>query len=158
VIVQHVLASHPSLLAAILDRRTPLCVREAQDGDRLAAGTVLTAPPGRHLLVRADHTLALSSGELVNHVRPSADVLLASVAAHFGAGAIAVILSGTGVDGSAGVRAIRASGGVVLAQDEESAEFPGMPSAAIRTDCVDQVLALESIAKALVGLVHGTAA
>lgn len=157
VIVQHLLATHPSLLAEILGRRTPLRVQEAHEGDALAAGSVFTAPPGRHVLVCADGSLALSSGELVNHCRPSADVLLESVASQFGPRAVAVILSGTGADGSAGVRAIKAAHGTVIAQEEATCEFSGMPSAAVGTSCVDYILRLDEIPARLIDFARSIA-
>lgn len=152
-IVQHLDRRHRSLLAEILERRTGLHVKQAQDGDHLRAGTVYIAPPDRHLLVNPDGTLSLSQSELVHFVRPSADLLFESAAAKYRERAIAVVLTGTGSDGSMGVRAIKKMGGTVIAQDESSSEFFGMPSSAIRTGCVDFVLRLEEIPGALVTLV-----
>jgi two-component system chemotaxis response regulator CheB len=89
----------------------------------------------------------------VHFVRPSADLLFESVAASYRERAIAVVLTGSGSDGSMGVKAIKKMGGTVVAQDERSAEFPGMPGAAIHSGSVDFVLPLEEIAPALVTLV-----
>ena len=154
VVVQHLDPRHRSLMAHILSRRTVLPVKEAEEGDKLRAGTVYIAPPNKHLLVNPDATLSLSQSELVHFVRPSADLLFESVAGSFKDRAIAVVLSGTGSDGSMGVQAIRKMGGTVLAQDEPSSEFFGMPHAAIQTGCVDFVLALGEIPGALVTLVQ----
>jgi two-component system chemotaxis response regulator CheB len=153
VVVQHLDPRHPSLMAEILGKRTKLPVQQARQGRRLEPGTVQIAPPDRHLLVHADATLGLSQSELVHFLRPSADLLFESVAASFRERAIAVVLSGTGKDGSMGVTAIRTMGGTVIAQDPSSAEFPGMPQAAIETGHVDHVLPLEEIAGRLVHLV-----
>jgi two-component system chemotaxis response regulator CheB len=153
VIVQHLDPRHRSLMADILSRRTRLRVEQATEGKALEGRHVYIAPPNRHLLVNPDGTLALSESELVHFVRPSADLLFESVAAVFRDRAIAVVLSGTGRDGSMGVTAIKKVGGTVIAQDAESAEFPGMPEAAIHTGDVDFVLPLEEIAPALVTLV-----
>ncbi len=155
VVVQHLDPHHPSLMADILSRRTPLKVKQAEDGDRLEPGVVHIAPPNKHLLVDPDGTISLSSSELVHFVRPSADLLFESVAASSRERAIAVVLTGTGIDGSMGVGAIKKMGGTVIAQDEETSEFFGMPSAAIHTGNVDFVLPLEEIAPALVKLVYG---
>ena len=130
VIVQHLDPKHRSMLADILSRHTPLRVKEAEDGEAIAPGVIYTAPPDRHLLVNGDGTLSLTRTELVDFLRPSADLLLESVAASFKRRAIAVILSGTGSDGSMGVKAIKKMGGAVIAQDPKTAEFPGMPGAA----------------------------
>ncbi|HYM50968.1 MAG TPA: chemotaxis protein CheB, partial [Candidatus Limnocylindrales bacterium] len=114
---------------------------------------VYIAPPDRHLLVNPDGTLALSHSELVHFVRPSADLLFESVGASYKARAIAVVLTGTGSDGSMGVRGIKKMGGTVIVQDEESSQFLGMPTAAIKTGDVDFVLPLDEIASALQALV-----
>jgi two-component system, chemotaxis family, protein-glutamate methylesterase/glutaminase len=153
VVVQHLDPRHRSLMADILSRRTPLRVKQAEEGDCLTSSTVYIAPPNKHLLVNPDGTLSLAQTELVHFVRPSADLLFESVAASFQERAIAVVLSGTGSDGAMGSRAIKKMGGTVIAQSEASAEFPGMPNAAIGTGSVDFVLPLEEIAAALITLV-----
>ena len=153
VVVQHLDPRHRSLMAEILDKRTSLEVRQAQEGDLLRPGTVYIAPPDHHLLVNSDGRLSLSRSELVHFVRPSADLLFESVAASYQERAIAVVLTGTGSDGSMGVAAIKKLGGIVIAQDELSAEYSGMPAAAVATKCVDFVLNLDEIAAALITLV-----
>src|SRR2546427_1737216 len=114
---------------------------------------VYIAPPNRHLQVNPDGTLSLSQSELVHFVRPSADLLFESTAASFKDRAIAVVLSGTGSDGSMGVKAIKKMGGTVMVQDEKTSEFFGMPGAALQTGSVDFVLPLEEISSALVSLI-----
>jgi two-component system, chemotaxis family, protein-glutamate methylesterase/glutaminase len=153
VIVQHLDPRHRSLMADILSRRTALPVTQAAEGDKLRPATVYIAPPNKHLLVNPDGSLSLSQSELVHFVRPSADLLFESVAGSFKERAIAVVLTGTGSDGSMGVQAIKKMGGTVLAQDESTAEFFGMPNAAIQTGCVDFVLPLGEIPAALITLV-----
>ena len=152
VIVLHLDPTHRSHLSQILDRETSVSVKEAEDGERLSPGNAYVAPPDHHLLVNPDGTLSLTRTEFVHFVRPSADLLFESVAASYGERAIAVVLSGSGVDGASGVRAIRKRGGVVLAQDEASSEFFGMPGAAIQTGDVNRVMPLDEIALALIGL------
>jgi two-component system chemotaxis response regulator CheB len=127
VVVQHLDPRHRSLMADILSRRTALKVKEAQEGARLNSGMVYIAPSNRHLLVNPDGTLSLTQSELVHFVRPSADLLFESVAASYKERAIAVVLSGTGSDGSMGVKAIKKMGGTVIVQDERvpsSSECP----------------------------------
>ena len=153
VVVQHLDRRHRSLMADILSRRTPLHVKEAEEGDHLSPGTVYIAPPNRHLLVNPDGTLSLSQSELVHFVRPLADLLFESVVASFKDRAIAVVLTGTGSDGSMGVKAIKKMDGTVIVQDERSAEFFGMPGAAMQTGSADFVLPLEEISSTLVTLV-----
>jgi two-component system chemotaxis response regulator CheB len=153
VVVQHLDPRHRSLMAEILGRRTRLRVKQAAEGDELRPGTVFIAPPDRHLLVNPDGTLSLARTQLVHFVRPSADLLFESVAASYRERAVAVVLTGTGIDGTMGVQAIKKMGGTVIAQDEPSSDFFGMPGAAIQTGSVDLILPLTGIAPALVGLV-----
>ncbi len=153
VVVQHLDPRHRSLMAEILRRRTPLEVVQAAEGDRIRPGTVHIAPPDRHLLVNRDGSLSLSHSELVHFVRPSADLLFESVAASYEERAIAVVLTGTGSDGSLGVGAIKKMGGTVIAQDQESAEFFGMPAATIKSGHADFILRLDEIPLALTTLV-----
>ena len=157
VVVQHLDPRHHSLMAEILSRRTGLRVREAKEGDSLHPHTVYIAPPDYHLLVNRDGTLSLSHSELVHFLRPSADLLFESVAASFKERAIAVVLTGTGSDGAMGVQAIKKMGGTVIAQDEGTSEFFGMPGAAIKTQDVDFILPLDEVADALVTLMKGEA-
>jgi two-component system chemotaxis response regulator CheB len=153
VIVQHLDPRHRSLMAEILGRHTSLEVREAAEGDALRPGCAYIAPPDRHLLVNPDGRLTLTQTQLVHFLRPSADLLFESVAASYRERAIAVVLSGTGQDGAMGVKAIKKMGGTVIVQDPSSAEFSGMPDAALQTRMVDFNLPLAEIAPALASLV-----
>jgi two-component system chemotaxis response regulator CheB len=152
VVVQHLDPRHRSLMAEIMGRRSSLPIRQAVAGAHVKPGNVYLAPPDRHLLINRDGTVSLTQTELVNFVRPSADLLFESVAASYGERAIAVVLTGSGRDGSMGVTAIKQRGGTVIAQDEETSEFFSMPSAAIRTGVVDFVLPLNEIPAALLNL------
>ncbi len=155
VIVQHVDPRHRSLMPQVIGRRTALPVFHAEDGMHLERDHVYLAPPDEHLLINRDGTVSLAHTELVNFVRPSADLLFESVAAAYGERAIAVVLTGSGHDGSIGVTAIKQRGGTVIAQDEASSEFFGMPSAAIKTGAVDFILSLDEIPPALITLLAG---
>jgi len=152
VVVQHLSPDFPSRMAQILGSRTALTVKEAQEKDHIGAGCVYIAPPGKHLLVGIDETLSLTLAQKVHHSRPSVDVLFESVAASAGARAIGVIL--TGGDGSVGIQAIKAAGGVTIAQDQASSHNPSMPRNAAETGDVDFVLPLSEIAAALADLVR----
>jgi two-component system, chemotaxis family, protein-glutamate methylesterase/glutaminase len=153
VLVQHLDPKHKSLMAEILGRRTCLSVRQAADGDRISPGGVWVAPPAYHLLVNGDGTLSLTRTELVHFVRPSADLMFDSMAAGYKNRSIAVVLTGTGSDGEMGVRAVKKMGGTVIAQDQGTSEYFGMPGAAIKTGCVDLILPLPEIAPTLIKLV-----
>lgn len=152
-VLQHLESRRVSLLPGILDKRTALRVQPAADGDVLAAGTVYVAPSGRHLRITTDRTLQLSDTPPVQFSRPSADVLLWSLAAA-GAPVIAVVLTGRGEDGAQGSLHVSRSGGTVLAQDRATSLHFGMPGAAALAGGVTEVLPLPGIAARLVELVH----
>ncbi|PPS45348.1 chemotaxis protein CheB [Chroococcidiopsis sp. TS-821] len=152
-VVQHLYPYHSSQIANILNHRTALTVKEAEQNEQLQPGKVYIAPPNKHLLVTSTGTLCLSDAQMVHFVRPSVDLLFESVAASFQTQAIAVVLTGMGSDGAMGVRAIKQMGGKAIAQDRASADFFGMPSAAIETGEVDFVVPLQEIATILMRLV-----
>jgi two-component system, chemotaxis family, protein-glutamate methylesterase/glutaminase len=149
---QHLDPTAHSRLAHILQRHAAVAVVEATEGAMLEPGHVYVAPPAHHLVLSAGNRLHLTDTPPRNYVRPSADELFESVAAHFEGHAIAVVLSGTGSDGSAGSRSVESQGGLVVVQDPESSEFPGMPRAAIRTVAVTKVVHLDDIATTLMQL------
>jgi two-component system, chemotaxis family, protein-glutamate methylesterase/glutaminase len=153
-IVQHLDPRHETLLADVLARRTRLKVKLAEGEERVVPGIVYVAPPNRHLLVGEGGVLALTSTEMVHFVRPSADLLFESVASAYGPAAIACVLTGTGSDGSTGVKVIKSRGGTVIVEDPESAEFSGMPRAAVDSATPGFVLPLGEIATVLGQLVQ----
>jgi len=152
-VVQHLDPRHKTVLADLLDRRCELSVKLADAGESVEAGFVYVAPPGRHLLISADRTLELSSSGLVHFVRPSADLLFESVAKAYGPRAIVCVLTGTGRDGAMGVEAVKSRGGTVIVQDPATADFPGMPEAALAAAPVDFVSSVKEIATVIRGLV-----
>jgi two-component system chemotaxis response regulator CheB len=155
VIVQHVDPRHQSLMPQVVGRQSQLPVTHAEDGATVAKNHVYLAPPNHHLLINRKGEVTLTDTELVNFVRPSADLMFESVAAAYGERALAVVLTGSGHDGAIGVTAIKQRGGTVVAQDEASSEFFGMPSAAIKTGAVDFILPLNEIPAKVVSLVAG---
>lgn len=153
VVLQHLQAGRRSYLSQILGGRTPLPVREAVDGAVLRAGTVYVAPPGRHLRITADRTLSLTDTPPIHFSRPSADVLLDSLA-EAGLPMIAVVLTGRGRDGAAGSLRVHRAGGSVLAQDQATSLHFGMPGAAAGAGGVDQALPLAGIGPRIVELIE----
>jgi len=135
-----------------LDRQARLPVVEAEDKMPLAAGTVHCAPPGYHLLLETDGTLALSVDAKVNFARPSIDLLFSSAADAFGPTLIGVVLTGANGDGARGLAEIAAAGGLALVQSPRTAEWPAMPEAALQTTPQALVVDLEAIAATLVRL------
>ena len=149
ILIQHLDPSHNSLMAELLAGHTALTVQQAKDGQRIEREHLYLIPPGMLLSVTSG-TLRLTSGEANAAIRLPFDHLLASMAADLGPRAVAVVLTGTGSDGSAGVRAIRAAGGAVMAQDPNEAAFNGMPRSAIATGEVSVVARLTGLANALI--------
>ncbi|MFI5991045.1 chemotaxis protein CheB [Streptomyces sp. NPDC051362] len=152
-VVQHLDRRHRTVIADVLSRRTELAVKLAEADERIEAGTVYIAPPDRHLLAGPEGVLSLSNSELVHFVRPSADLLFESLAGAYGDRAIVCVLTGSGGDGAMGVDVVKSRGGTVIVQDPASAQFRGMPEAAVATGAVDFVLPLGEIAELIRGLV-----
>lgn len=158
VVVQHLSPDHPSALVDILDRAGPLPVRPAVDGAVPAEGVVLVGAPGRHVELDAAGTVVLGDAPAEHFVRPAADRLFASAAAAAGPRVVAVVLTGTGTDGALGARAVHDAGGVVVVQDPTSAEYDGMPRAALAAVADAHVLPLDDVAAALVDLTRTSGA
>jgi two-component system chemotaxis response regulator CheB len=158
VIVLHRAPKPPHLLDKLLAKRCRLRVVEAATGDALVPRTIFVAPPDGHLTLRSDRTFLVEDGRRIDHLRCSANTLFESAAEIFGAGVVAVVLSGTGRDAAGGVAAIKARGGTVLVQNEATSAYFEMPAAAIQTGAVDFVLPVDKIASALAVLCTPSAA
>ncbi|RZI78137.1 MAG: chemotaxis protein CheB [Variovorax sp.] len=143
--------SHPSLLPELLAERGRLPAAHAVDGERLEPGRIYVAPPDQHMLVQDGH-VRLTRGPKEHHTRPSLDPLFLSAALRHGPAVIGAVLSGTLEDGTAGLQAIKACGGVAVVQDPDEAQAPGMPLSALRYVQVDHKLRLEGLAKMLTTL------
>ena len=148
ILVQHLDPTHPSMMVELLSAHTTMPVAQATDGMPVAPGRLHVIPPGVYLSVR-DGMLRLSRPEVARSARMPFDFLLRSLAEEYGARAACVVLSGTGADGSAGLAAIHARGGLVIAQDPREAGYAGMPDSAIATGLVDRVLPVAVMAAAL---------
>jgi two-component system, chemotaxis family, protein-glutamate methylesterase/glutaminase len=140
-------------LELLLDRAGPLPAADARDREALRTARVFVAPSGHHMLIGPEWRLALIGSGVPPPYRPSADLLLTSLAISVGPRAITVVLSGLGHDGAAGVSAVKRFGGTVIASDHASSREFSMPEAAIATGHVDHVLALDEIGAALAQLV-----
>ena len=154
-IVQHITAGFTGGLVSWLGRGCALPVCTAQADERIRPGVVYVAPDDRHLTISAGGRLCLDTGELVNHVRPSVNVLFDSVARVVGPAAVGVLLTGMGEDGARGLRAIRQRGGVTIAQDEATSVVYGMPKAAAEMGACSTILPLDQIAAYLARIVAG---
>jgi len=148
VIVQHMPEGFTDMFARRLDECCALEVQEAKSGDLLVSGRVLICPGNRHIMVRRmplGEMVVLSDGPPINGHRPSADVLFHSVAQEFGLTAVGILMTGMGEDGAEGLGAIKAAGGVTIAQSEESCVVPGMPRAAIVRGYASKIVPLEGL-------------
>lgn len=151
-IVIHLPRERDSLLPQIFQPKCARPVREAEDKEAIAPGTVYFAPPDYHLLVDDGPQLALSSDPLVNFSRPSIDVLFESAADAFGARLAAVLLTGASHDGAAGLEAVHRAGGVTVVQDPADAQVPVMVESALRRTAATFVLPLAEIERLLATL------
>lgn len=151
-IVQHISPDAGDGMAKLLDGLCGIRVKEADEQERIAPGTVYLAPPNYHLLVEKDGILALSADPPVSYARPSVDVLFESAAQIFGPGLIGVVLTGANYDGSRGVQAIKEHGGMVIVQDPADAVARQMPESALAATAVDHVVPLGAMAALLLRL------
>ena len=149
ILVQHLDPHHESMMADLLAGHTSMSVKQAVDGAAIAADHIYIIPPGSYLAV-AEGKLQLSKPTAPRGSRLPFDFLLQSLAGDCPERTIGVVLSGTGADGSLGLKALHDAGGFNIAQDPDDAEYDGMPSAAIAAGAIDLVLPVTEIAAALV--------
>lgn len=152
-VVLHLAPYSSSELAEILDRRSPLKVKWAEDQEAVQAGVVYVAPANHHLLLSQGPVRVLF-GARESGSRPSIDVLFRSAAVAYGSQAVGVILSGTLDDGARGLLAIKRCGGTTVVQDPDSATEPEMPRNALREVDADHCVASDAIAPLLQELVE----
>jgi two-component system chemotaxis response regulator CheB len=151
-IVQHMPVGFTDMFARRLDELCAIRVKEAVSGDLLIAGRALVCPGDRHMKVKRlplGEVAVLSDEARVNGHRPSVDILFRSLAEEFGSRGIAVLMTGMGEDGAAGMGTVRSAGGMTIAQSEDSCVVFGMPKAAIERGFATRVVALEALANTL---------
>jgi two-component system chemotaxis response regulator CheB len=158
VVVLHLASQRPSLVPDLLAAHCALPVKEAEDKEPLAPGTIYFAPPDHHLLIERTLCLALSGDGPVHHSRPSIDVLFESAAEALGPRLAAVLLTGANADGAAGLAVIAATGGTVVVQDPGTARAAEMPRAGLALCPGAHVLPLDAIAPFLNRLASSTGA
>jgi two-component system, chemotaxis family, CheB/CheR fusion protein len=155
VVVVHLDPTHKTLLPELLGRYTRMEVCLAEEG--------MTVEPNRIYVIPANRDMTLSGGELhleepvaPRGMRHTIDVFFRSLSADMEENAIAVILSGTGTDGTQGVKAIKETGGIVVVQEMESAKYPGMPQSAIATGMADLVVPVQEMPEKIREIVNRT--
>jgi len=152
-VVQHMPEGFTEMFAKRLDECCALEVHEARSGDLLLAGRVLICPGNRHMMVRRmprGDMVILSDSAPVNGHRPSADVLFHSVAQEFGLIAVGILMTGMGDDGAEGLGAVKAAGGMTIAQSEDTCVVSGMPRAAIVKGYANKIIPLDGLGAYLV--------
>ncbi|WP_439600534.1 chemotaxis protein CheB [Devosia sp.] len=146
IVVVHLPADRRSAMAELFRAKCALEVREAEDKDPVAAGTIYFAPPDYHLLVEADRTFSLSCDAPVLFSRPSIDVLFESAADAYGPKLVGIVLTGANADGARGLRAIIGEGGAGIVQAPSSAFASAMPEAALQMSPTARPMTLQAIA------------
>ena len=153
VIVQHMPKYINESFIRALAKINPMTIRMAEANDTLAQGHILVAPSGVHSVITEKGKILLSDDPPVNFVRPSADVTMLSLTPRTVSGRMAaVVLTGMGRDGAAGLAFMKSLGAATIAQDKASSAVYGMPAEAAKTGKVDQVLPLDKIGPALAKL------
>ncbi|GEO42559.1 hypothetical protein SAE02_67070 [Skermanella aerolata] len=153
VVAQHMSPTHRSLMAEILSRETRLPVRELTDGELPDLDVIYIIPPGNNLVFKAGRfVLSIPSPEVAP--KPSVNLLFQSIAEEYEERAIGIILSGTGTDGTRGLRAIKSSGGITFVQVPETAKYDGMPRSAIDACVADRIVTPDQIGRELERLVR----
>jgi two-component system CheB/CheR fusion protein len=148
VVVPHLSPDFKSLMGELLSKRTRMAVRQVSDGMRVEANTISVIPPRKNMIIAAGR-LMLTDIEPPHGLNLPIDIFFRSLAQDLNDRAIGVILSGTGSDGTRGIRAIKEAGGMVMVQDDATAKFDGMPRSAIATGLADHVLAPEHMPQQL---------
>jgi two-component system chemotaxis response regulator CheB len=146
IVVVHLPPDKKSVMAELFDAKCEMIVKEAEDKEKLQAGTVYFAAPDYHLLVEDEKILSLSNEEAVHYSRPSVDVLFESAADAYGGGLVGIVMTGANSDGAEGLRAIADRGGETIIQDPELAYASPMPRAALALCPNAKVMTLEQIA------------
>lgn len=144
-IVVHIPSDRVNALVPLFQSKCRLPVREAEDKEPVIPGTIYFAPSDYHLLVEADHSLALSGDEPVNHSRPAIDVLLETAADAYGPALVGIVLTGANHDGAAGLAAVANAGGVTIVQAAADAQMPTMPEAAYAACPSARVMTLDDL-------------
>ncbi len=143
--VQHMPPGFTKSLAERLNRSSALEIREAEDGDKLEAGVGLMAPGGYHMKVDSRGIIRLDEGPTIHGVRPAADLTMQSAAKLYGRNTITAVLTGMGVDGRDGVKAIKAAGGSSVVEHESTCAVYGMPRAVAEAGLADRIVPLDKV-------------
>ncbi|MBC7798225.1 MAG: hypothetical protein H7Z37_15240, partial [Pyrinomonadaceae bacterium] len=151
VVILHLSQTHESNLAAILQTQTEMPVEQVSETLKVERNHVYVIPPGKHLEM-IDGVISLREPERIKGRRVPIDIFFRTLGENYGKNAVAIVLSGTGSDGSSGLKRVKEFGGVTIVQDPKEAEYDGMPLSAIGTGLIDLVLNVEAIPEKLLKL------
>jgi two-component system, chemotaxis family, protein-glutamate methylesterase/glutaminase len=152
IIVQHIGTRSENIWIQLLNDKSNVEIKEADEKETIDKGKVYIAPPNYHLLIEKNKTFSLTVDERVNFARPSIDVLFETAAEAYQEKLIGVVLTGSNNDGSKGIKRIKELGGLTIVQEPETAESPYMPASAIETIQPDYILPLEDIIKLFIDI------
>ncbi len=158
VVVQHLSPDYKSLMAELLTKNTRLPIHEVRENMPIDPGSIYLIPAKKNLTITADRVLHLEDKPNRNELNLPIDIFFDSLAEALGDRSIAVVLTGTGSDGSRGIRSIKEAGGMSVAQSPETAKFDGMPSSAVATGYVDYVLPIEQMPEEIFGFIDAYSA
>ncbi|MEX0596647.1 MAG: chemotaxis protein CheB [Bacteroidia bacterium] len=150
IIVQHIGARSENQWIELLNQRSCLIIKEADEKEKIEQGTVYIAPANYHLLIEKNKTFSLTIDERVNYARPSIDVLFESAAESYHKALIGIVLTGSNHDGTNGIKRIQECGGLCIVQDPATAESSYMPASAISAIKADHILQLEEIIRLII--------
>ncbi|MBE9047928.1 PAS domain-containing protein, partial [Pleurocapsales cyanobacterium LEGE 10410] len=151
VVIQHLSPDFKSMMTEILQRKTTMPVSSIKDETKIEPSRVYVLPPGKHLIVKSDRLCLLEPPDTFDY---PIDKFLRSLVAEWGEKKIAILLSGTGNDGTKGIQAISRAGGIGLVQSPETAQFNSMPSSAIPSGLVDEILSPQELAQTVYELIR----
>ena len=154
VVIQHLPPKHTSIMDSLLRRFTQMDVHEIKNGAKIEKNHVYLAPPDRFVHIEGDVLRLVAFPKKNSGVNLPIDNFFHSLAENQGERAIGIIISGTGTDGTLGIRAIKETGGMIMAQEERQAKYPGMPASAIQTGLVDYALPVEKMPEQLLKYLH----
>lgn len=152
IIVLHRKVANDFTLSMLLSTKTSLPVKEVEEKEPILPGKIYLAPADYHLLIEHDETFSLDDSEKVNYSRPSIDITFETAAETYKEKAVALLLSGANADGVDGLKTIKEFGGLVSAQDPETADVSYMPLQAVANVRLDKILTIENMATYINGL------
>ncbi len=152
IVVLHIGNNNIKTFISLLNKNSPLKVKEAAEKERIKAKTIYFAPPNYHLQVENDLSFSLSTAEKVNFSRPAIDVLFETAAWAFKKELVGILLTGSNSDGAEGIKTIKHYGGTTIVENPETAHAKSMPESAINKSAPDYILNLQDIADKIIKL------